>query len=41
MGAKNYGKIAGIEEDIRVIQYDDGFSFDFINENKGRVSITP
>ena len=41
METKNYGKIVGIDADVRVIQYDEGFSFDFINENKERVSITP
>lgn len=41
METKNYGKIAGIDADVCVIQYDEGFSFDFINENKKWVSITP
>lgn len=41
MEAKNYGKIANIDEVVQVVQYDDGFSFDFIKENKGRVSVTP
>ncbi|SCX84079.1 hypothetical protein [Butyrivibrio sp. INlla14] len=37
----NYGKIMGTDEEVRVVQYDEGFSFDFINENKKQISITP
>lgn len=41
MEAKNYGKIANIDEVVHVVQYDNGFSFDFIKENEGRVSVIP
>lgn len=41
MESKNYGKIANIDEEVRVVQYGEGFSFDFIKESKERVSITP
>lgn len=41
METNNYGKIVGIDKEIRVIQHGDGFSFDFINENKEQLSIIP
>ena len=37
----NYGKITEIDDDVRIIQYGEGFSFDFIKETNGNAQITP
>lgn len=39
MEQRNYGRITDIDAEIRVVQYDDGFSFDFIKEDKGSITI--
>lgn len=41
MEQNNYGKITDTMADVRFVQYGDGYSFDFINENKGEIIIKP